>query len=172
MKARDETCLHNNFRCYNFAYRKDTSGLVMAYRTKWYGDWTKQWFYADVDSEQHEDFKGMLRSPLEVSFALKRPKCEMSEAADECFKDFSTIIKKIGSQDLVQEVLAYNLYPTRIGWKLPKEMKCKDEELVILAFDFKEQSSYKAPLARWLNFIEEKCCEMCDNYHTREHKDM
>jgi hypothetical protein len=113
----------------------------------------------------------MLRRPLDVSFALKRPKCEMSKAADECFKAFSTIIKKIGSQDLVQEVLDYNLYPTQIGWKVPKEMKCKDE-LVILAFDFKEQSSYKAPLARWLNFIEEKCCEMCDNYHTREHKDM
>jgi hypothetical protein len=51
-------------------------------------------------------------SPLEVSFALKRPKFEMSEAADECFNAFSTVIKKIGSQDLVQEALAYNIYPT------------------------------------------------------------
>lgn len=98
MKARDETCLHNNFGCYNFAYRKDTSGSVLTYRTKWHGDQT-EWFYADVDSEQHKDFKGMLMSPLEASIALKRLKCEMNEVVDKWFKAFSTVIKKIGSQD-------------------------------------------------------------------------
>jgi hypothetical protein len=65
----------------------------------------KEWFYVEVDSEHREDFKVMLMSPLEVSFALKRPKCKISEATDECFKAFSTVIKKIGSQDLVQEAL-------------------------------------------------------------------
>jgi hypothetical protein len=37
-KARDALGLHNNFECYSFAYRKDTSGPVLAYRTKWHGD--------------------------------------------------------------------------------------------------------------------------------------
>jgi hypothetical protein len=46
---------------------------------------------------------------------------------------------------LIQEALAYNIYPTWTGWKLPNEVKSEDEELVTLAFDFKEQSSYKAP---------------------------
>jgi hypothetical protein len=27
--------LHENFGCYNFAYRKDTKALVLSYRTKW-----------------------------------------------------------------------------------------------------------------------------------------
>ena len=40
-KARDALGLHNNFECYSFAYHKDTSGPVLAYRTKWHGDWTK-----------------------------------------------------------------------------------------------------------------------------------
>jgi hypothetical protein len=80
----------------------------------------------------------------------------MSQAADECFKAFNTIIKKIGSQDLVQEALACNIYPTQTGWKLLNEVKCKDEELITLAFDFKEQSTYKALLAGWQKFIEEK----------------
>jgi hypothetical protein len=31
---------------------------------------------------------------LKISFALKRPKCEMNEAADECYKAFNTVIKK------------------------------------------------------------------------------
>jgi hypothetical protein len=53
-----------------------------------------------------------------------------------------------------------------------KEVKSKDEELVTLAFGFKEQSSYKAPLARWLRLIEEKYNEIYGNYLTREHEDM
>jgi hypothetical protein len=61
-KAKAETCLYNNFGCYNFAYRKDTSGPVLAYWTKWHGDWMKEWFYSDVDSEQREDFNIMLTS--------------------------------------------------------------------------------------------------------------
>jgi hypothetical protein len=47
----------------------------------------------------------------------------MSEATDECYKAFNTVIRKIGSWDLVQEMLAYNIYPTRTGWKLLKEVK-------------------------------------------------
>jgi hypothetical protein len=35
-----------------------------------------------------------------------------------------------------------------------KEVKSKDEELVTLAFGFKEQSSYKAPSVGWLKLIE------------------
>jgi hypothetical protein len=54
-------------------------------------------------------------SPLEVSFALNRPKCVMSEAADECYKGFNTVIRKIRSRDLVQEALACNIYLTRTG---------------------------------------------------------
>jgi hypothetical protein len=172
MKGKDETCLHNNFGCYNFAYRKDTTGPVLAYRIKWHGDWTKEWFYSKVDSEQREDFKGLLMSPLKVSFSMKQPKCEMNEAIDECYKAFNTIIKKIGSRDLVQEVLAYNIYPTRTGWKLPKEVKSKDEELVMLAFYFKEQSSYKSPSVGWLKLIEKKCNQVYGNYLVREHEYM
>jgi hypothetical protein len=40
--------------------------------------------------------------------------------------------------DLIQEALSYNIYPTWTGWKLSKEVKCEDEDLVTLAFGFKE----------------------------------
>jgi hypothetical protein len=35
---------------------------------KWHSDWTKEWFYAEVDSEHREDFKRMLMSPLRTNF--------------------------------------------------------------------------------------------------------
>jgi hypothetical protein len=37
-KARAPDSLHNNFRCYNFVYRKDTVAPVLAYRKKRHGD--------------------------------------------------------------------------------------------------------------------------------------
>jgi hypothetical protein len=73
---------------------------------------------------------------------------------------------------LIQEVVAYNIYLTWTRWKLPKEVKSKDKGLVTLTFGFKEQSSYKAPLAEWLRFVGENCIEICGNYLTREHEDM
>lgn len=126
-------------------YRKDTVASVLAYRTKWHGDWTKKWFYVEVDSEHREEFKG---------FGLKRPKCEMNEAAEECYKIFNTVVEKIGSRDLIQEALAYNIFLTRTGWKLSKEVKSKEGELVTLAFKFKEHASYKYPSTGWLKLIE------------------
>jgi hypothetical protein len=114
----------------------------------------------------------MPMSLLKISFGLKWPKCEMSEAAEECYKAFDTVIKRIGSQNLIQEALAYDIYPTWTGWKLPKDVKTKDGELVTLAFTFKEQSSYKTPSPGWLRLIEEKCNEIYGNYFTREHEDM
>jgi hypothetical protein len=63
--------------CYTFAYRKDTVVPVHAYRTKWHGGWTKEWFYVKVDSEHCDEFKDMLMSPLEISFSSKRLKCDI-----------------------------------------------------------------------------------------------
>jgi hypothetical protein len=55
----------------------------------------KEWFYAEVDSKQREDFKGMLMSPLKISFGLKRPKCELNEAAKDCIRAFNAVVKKL-----------------------------------------------------------------------------
>jgi hypothetical protein len=52
---------------------------------------------------------------LVISFGLKRHKCDMGEAAKSCYKAFNNVTEKIGSRDLIQEFLAYNIFPTRIG---------------------------------------------------------
>jgi tRNA threonylcarbamoyladenosine modification (KEOPS) complex Pcc1 subunit len=113
----------------------------------------------------------MLMRPLKISFGLKRPKCELSEAIEEWFRSFNAVMKRIGSRYLIQEALSYNVYKTRTRWKLLKDVKTKDGERVTLAFGFKDQSLYKAPSAGWLRLIE-KCNEICENYLTREHEDM
>ena len=69
-------------------------------------------------------------------------------------------------------MLAYNIFPTQTGWKLPKEVKRKEVELVTLTFEFKEQALYKAPSTRWLKLIEQRCSKIVGNYIVREHEDM
>jgi monoamine oxidase len=48
----------------------------------------------------------------------------------------------------------------------------KEDELITLAFEFKEQASYKAPSVGWMKIIEDRCNEIVGNYLMREHKDM
>jgi hypothetical protein len=50
-KAR-ATGLHENFGCYNFAYRKDTKAPVLSYRTKWPTGWKGEWFYIKADEKK------------------------------------------------------------------------------------------------------------------------
>jgi hypothetical protein len=54
MKARVD-CLHKNFGCYNFAYRKDTKAPVRAYHTKWTTRWTNEWFYVKADEKKRRN---------------------------------------------------------------------------------------------------------------------
>jgi hypothetical protein len=53
MKAREDG-LHENFDCYNFAYRKDMKTPVVSYRTKWPTGWKSEWFYVKIDEEKEK----------------------------------------------------------------------------------------------------------------------
>jgi hypothetical protein len=62
-KARGDG-LHENFGCYNFAYRKTTKFPVISYRSKWPAGWKSEWFYVKVDEEKEK----LVQSPLELIF--------------------------------------------------------------------------------------------------------
>jgi hypothetical protein len=52
-KARGDG-LHENFGCYNFAYRKNTKFPVISYRRKWPAGWKSEWFYVKVDGDKEK----------------------------------------------------------------------------------------------------------------------
>ena len=66
--------LHENFGCYNFAYRKNTKFPVISYRSKWPAGWKSEWFYVKVDEEKEK----LVQSPLELTFGETRPQCNMT----------------------------------------------------------------------------------------------
>jgi hypothetical protein len=72
-KAREDG-LNENFDCYNFAYRKDMKTPVVSYRSKWLTDWKSEWFYVKIDEKKEK----LVQSPLELTFGLTRPQCNMT----------------------------------------------------------------------------------------------
>jgi hypothetical protein len=79
-KAREDG-LHENFGCYNFAYRKDMKSPVVSYRTKWPTGWKNEWFYIKADEKKREKLKTLVLSALSLSFGLTRPLCRMSSGS-------------------------------------------------------------------------------------------
>jgi hypothetical protein len=67
--------LHENFGCYNFAYRKDTKAPVLSYRTKWPTGWKGELFYIKADEKKRGKLMTMVMCPLSLNFGMTRPLC-------------------------------------------------------------------------------------------------
>jgi hypothetical protein len=120
-KAREDG-LHENFGCYNFAYRKDMKAPVLSYRTKWPTGWNSEWFYIKADEKKREKLKTMVMNPLSLSFMMTRPLCNMKPGSP-CLlavAEFRVVAEHISTRDLVQEYLANKVSPTLSEWSMPK----------------------------------------------------
>jgi hypothetical protein len=108
-KAREDG-LHENCSCYNFAYRKDMKKPVVSYHTKWPTGWKSEWFYVKIDEKKEK----LVQSPLELTFGLTGPQCNMTPGAPcrDAVGEFRVVSEHIGIRDLVQEYLANRVFPT------------------------------------------------------------
>jgi hypothetical protein len=109
--------LHENFGCYNFAYRKDTKAPVLSYRTRWPTGWKNEWFYVKADEKERKKLMTMVMSPLSLNFGMTRPLCNM-QLGSPCQLtevEFRVVAEQISTRDLVQEYLAHRTYPTSSG---------------------------------------------------------
>jgi hypothetical protein len=165
-KARGDG-LHENFGCYNFAYRKTTKFPVISYRSKWPAGWKSEWFYVKVD----EDKEKLVQSPLELIFEETRPPCNMTPEGPTqiALAEFRVIAEHIGTRDLVQEFLAFKVFPTMKEWTMPKlEGEKKEWELIRLPYHYKFKKHFKVPCQELLDTIEAMCNEILGNYSKKE----
>jgi hypothetical protein len=107
--------LHENFGCYNFAYRKDTKAPVLSYRTKWPTGWKSEWFYMKADEKKREKLMSMVMSPLTLSFGMTRPLCHMQlgSPCQVAEVDFRVVAVEVSTSDSMQEFLANMGIPDR-----------------------------------------------------------
>ena len=129
-----------------------------------------EWFYVKNDLSAREDIKGIIMRPIWQSFGLRRPKVEMNEAAEECQRAFGVICSFIGTRDLVQEHIAFRVWPLAEKWEMPQEtIKEADEGgLVRLKYTFKFGDKFTEPDDDWLKSIENLSDELLGAYSKAE----
>jgi hypothetical protein len=65
-----EDGLHENFCCYNFAYRNDMKTPVVSYRAKWPTGWKSEWFYVKIDEKKEK----LVQSPFNMTLGGSMPR--------------------------------------------------------------------------------------------------
>jgi hypothetical protein len=93
----------------------------------------------------------------------------MGSPSQIALAEFRVISDHIGTRDLVQEFLAFKVFPTLREWEMPKlEGEKKKGELVRLPYHYKFKKHFKAPCQEWLDTIEVMCNEILGNYSKKE----
>jgi hypothetical protein len=110
-KATGKKQYHNNFGCYGFIARPNVSHPVPTFRKRWPRAWMEEWFYVKNDLTTREDIKEVIMRPIWSRFGLRRTKIEIDETVEACQRAFSTVCSFIGTRDLIQEHIAFRIWP-------------------------------------------------------------
>jgi hypothetical protein len=111
MKATGKEQYHNNFGCYGFVPRSDVSYPVPTFWKRWPGAWMEEWFYVKNNLVEREDIKGIIQRPIWSRFGIRRPDTALGNEIEACQKAFNSVCTFIGTRDLVQEHIAYRVWP-------------------------------------------------------------
>jgi hypothetical protein len=130
----------------------------------------EEWFYVKNDLKAREDIKEIIMRPIWSRFGLRKPKVEIDEAAKACRRAFSTVFSFIGTRDLVQEHVAYRIWPLIDSWEMPKETITNPSEggLVRLKYTFRFRDQFIEPDDDWLKCVENTSDELLGTYSKSE----
>jgi hypothetical protein len=126
----------------------------------------EEWFYVKNDLIAREDIKEVIMRPIWSRFDLRRPKVEIDEVAEACQKAFGIVCFFIGMRDLIQEHIAFRVWPLVESWEMPKETitNSSEGELVRLKYTFRYGDKFDEPNDDWLKCIEVTSDELLGSY--------
>jgi hypothetical protein len=129
-----------------------------------------EWFYVKNDLKAREDIKEIIQRPIWSRFGLRRPKVEIDGNVEACQRAFSTVCASIGTRDLVQEHIAFRVWPLVESWDMPKETTVDSSEggLVRLKYTFIFRGMFDEPDDDWLKCIEATSDELLGTYSKTE----
>jgi hypothetical protein len=161
---------HNNFGCYSFVARSSSSCPVPTFQKRWPGDWMKEWFYVKNDLKAREDITEIIMRPIWSRFGLRKPKVEIDEAVEECRRAFGIVCSFIGTRDLVQEHVAYRIWPLVDNCEMSKETISNPNKggLVRLKYTFRFRDQFIEPDDDWLKCVENTSDELLGVYSKSE----
>jgi hypothetical protein len=116
----------------------------------------EEWFYVKNDLIEREDIKEIIQRPIWSRFGLQRPKVTIIQNDEACQKAFSNVYAFIGTRDIVQEHIAYRIWPLVEYWDMPKDTTVESTEvgLVRLKYTFRFRDRFDEPNDDWLKSIE------------------
>jgi hypothetical protein len=154
-KATGKEQYHNNFGCYGFVARSNASCPVPTFRKRWLGAWMEEWFYVKNDLIKREDIKEIIQRSIWSRFGLRRPKVTIKSDVEACQKAFSNVCAFIGTRDIIQEHIAFRVWPLVERWNMPKENAIESSEggLVRLKYTFRFIEKFDEPNDDWLKCI-------------------
>jgi hypothetical protein len=108
--------------------------------------------------------------PIWSRFGLRKPKVEIDETAEACRRAFNTVFSFIGTRDLLQEHVAYKIWPLIDSWEMPKETITNPSEggLVRLKYTFRFGDKFVELDDDWLKCIENTSDELLGAYSKSE----
>jgi hypothetical protein len=127
-KATSKEQYHNNFGCYGFIARPNASYPVPTFRKRWPEAWMEEWFYVKNNLIERNDIKGIIQRPIWSRFGLRRPTVAIGNDVEACQKAFNNVCAFIGTRDLIQEHIAYRVWPLVDNWEMPKETAAGSSE--------------------------------------------
>jgi hypothetical protein len=156
MKATSKEQYHNNFGCHGFIARPNASYPVPTFWKRWPRAWMEEWFYVKNDLIEREDIKEIVQCPIWSRFGLRRSRVTIENDAKACQKAFSTVCAFIGIRDIIQEHIAYRVWPLVDSWEIPKETTAGSSEggLLRLKYTFSSREKFDEPNDDWLKCIE------------------
>jgi hypothetical protein len=109
---------------------------------------------------------GIIQHTVWSCFGNRRPATTLGNDVQACQVAFNTVCTYIGSRDLVQEHIAYRVWPLAHGWEMLKEAAAGSSQggLVYLKYTFKYKSQFDEPNDDWLNAIEATSDELLGAY--------
>jgi hypothetical protein len=165
-KATGKEQYHNNFGCYGFIARPNASYPVPTFWKRWPGAWMEEWFYVKNNLIEREDIKEIIQRPIWSRFGLRRPRVAIESDVEACQKAFSNVCAFIGTRDIIQEHIAYRVWPLMDNWEMPKETVVGSIKggLVRLKYTFRFRDRFDEPNDDWLKSIDATSNELLGAY--------
>jgi hypothetical protein len=126
----------------------------------------RQWFYVKNDLVKREDVNDIIQRPIQSSFGIRRPSIVNSDKSQACLVAFNTMCSYISNSDLVQEHMAFKVWPLVNEWGLPKENDASSSEggLVYLKYTYRYRSQFSELDDEWLEAIDATSEELLEAY--------
>jgi hypothetical protein len=126
----------------------------------------QEWFYMKNDLVEREDIKGIIQRPIWSHFGIMRPSLALGNDIQACQATYNTVCTYIGTRELVQEHIAYKVWPLGSGWEMSKEAAVGSSQggLIYLKYTFKYRSQFDEPNDDWLDVIDATSDELFGAY--------